>query len=289
MGRIMTAIGFSLIWLLGCTGTDSEPIPWLAPDVDLGSPRATGTGLSLADDASVWNAVDQIIPGMFWALPGHDIALTVFNTMLEDEGITDAGTCPYTTATGPTLTWVTNCRSQDGYTFSGTVDRTDGSTDGRDWRQWEFDLDVSPDTDFPDLDRVSLHGELVVTSGNGDDALLSALQVNMLVGVEGYLEAVNGTQTQQEMWQDWSLTARYEQHEASNGVQMLMEGSADLGSHGGLDFLSTDLLLPDTCPNEPDGTLTINGDASIVFDGSNGCDRCSTLEIDGEQRTICPQ
>jgi hypothetical protein len=276
-----------VLMLIACTDKADDSGPWLLPPESLGADLATGSGLDLSDRAAVWNAADQLTPKMFWISPGFSLASTAFDALLDDEGITDEGTCPYTTASGPTLTWVSNCRSQDGYQLDGTVSRTDGDTDGRAWRLWSFDLAVAPRDEYPDLDRVSLVGQVLSTDGSGEDELLSALQVNLHVQVDGYLEAVNGSATQESIWSDWRLSARYELHEEASGTRLLMEGASDLGSLGGLTFSGTDLLLTSACPEEPDGALLVNG-STLAFDGSAGCDRCSQLELGGESVQICP-
>jgi len=273
--------------LVACTGKGDDETPWLLTPQDLGDDRASGTGFDLGDADATWVAADQLIPGMYWSWPALEMAETVFNTLLDDEGVTDPGTCPYTVADGATLTYVSNCRSQDGYQFDGTVSYTDGDTDGRDWRRWELDLEVAPSDDFPDFQRVLLRGTIITTQGNGDDDLIDALQANVHLGVEEYFEAINGDETEEAIWADWKLSARFERHDSADGTRILMEGATDLGSLGGFTFSGTDLVLPDTCPNEADGTLTV-GAGTLTFDGSDGCDRCATLAVDGAEVDACP-
>ncbi|MFT4979634.1 MAG: hypothetical protein ACI8S6_005546 [Myxococcota bacterium] len=272
----------------GCKEKLDDDSSWLLATRDLGADLASGTGFDMADTDALWTATDQLIPGLYWELPALDLATAAFDTMLDDEGVTDPGTCPYTTASGSTLTWVSNCRSQDGYQLDGTVSYTDGDDDeGRDWRLWEFDLEVAPREEFSDLQRVMLRGQVLTTTGSGDDALISALQLNVHIGIEEYFEAANGDAVQETIWADWRLSARYEQHTAEGGVKLLMEGTADLGALGGLEFSGTDLLLPKNCPNEIDGTLSIGG-GELRFDGSGGCDRCGELTLNDATSSVCP-
>lgn len=277
-----------LTLLVACGDKVDADDPWLLDPQDLGADMAAGTGFDLSDTSATWTAADQLIPGMYWDLPALDLVTVALDTMLDDEGVTDAGTCPYTVADGPTLTYITNCRSQDGYDFTGTISYTDGDTDGRDWRLWELDLEVEPKEEFSDFEQISLKGKIYTSDGSGDDALLGALQANVLLSVADYPEAVNGSEAEEAIWSSWALSARYERHEADGGVKLLMEGAADLGSYGGLEFSGTDLLLPDSCPNEIDGELAF-GDGTLTFDGSNGCDRCATLTVGGEEvGAACP-
>lgn len=283
-----TRLAALLMLLTACGDKVEAEGPWLLDPQDLGADMATGTGFDLSDTSATWTAADQLIPGMFWDRPALDLVTAVFDTMLDDEGVTDPGTCPYSVAEGPSLVYITNCNSQDGYSFDGTVRYTDGDADGRDWRLWELDLEVGPRDEFSDFERVSLQGKIYTSDGSGEDALISALQANVRLSVEGYDEAVRGNATQEAIWTDWALSARYERHKADGGELLLMEGAADLGALGGLSFEGTDLLLPDSCPNEIDGELSV-GDGTLTFDGSNGCDRCAALTIGGEDAgSACP-
>ena len=49
----------------------------------------------------------------------------LWEDVLLGENIADSGTCPYLVADGPETSWRTNCRSQDGFNWSGFVSRVE--------------------------------------------------------------------------------------------------------------------------------------------------------------------
>ena len=281
------------ILLLACSGDKDSAEPWLVSAQDLGADVASGTGLALSPD-DAWMLTEQVTPGLAWDAPALDIVDVVFSTMLEDQGISDDGSCPYTVAEGPTLSWISNCRSADGYDWDGTVRRTTGtsSDDGTDWTLWDLDLEVTSDDSFADLARVTLRGQIYDATGDGSTALLRALQTNVEVGVVEYREALNGTEDELAVWADWKLTLRAEQQQASGGTRTLIAGKTDLGARGGASFSGLDLLLSTGCPNEVDGDIQLDSGSArgtLAFAGSDGCDRCGRLTIEGQDaQDACP-
>ena len=147
--------------LLGCSPSAEDP--FLLPEADLGTPVAASEGYALTGGDEAWLAAAQLLPDQLWADPGYELPLAIWDRIYDDESIADEGSCPYIVADGPTLTWVSNCRSQEGYDWSGTVSRTEDETDGRPTTLWEMDLEIIADTDFPRFSHIKLSGTALST------------------------------------------------------------------------------------------------------------------------------
>ncbi len=266
---------------LSCSAC-TEPIEddsWLSSAVDLGEPIATGAGYAISGSTEAWLAAEQVVPGMIWEHPGIDLPVSIWESIYEDETVADFGSCPYVIAEGATLTWVTNCRSQEGYDWSGTVSRTHGEIGEQDWVLWDLDLEVIADNDDPLFARIELRGSVYELSGTGE--LVQAIQANVLTGVEDFPSVAQGDDDQKSVWVDWAVTGRFEEHSTAEGRRHLLSGTTDLGSLGGLSF-EGDLRFS-SCPTEPDGDLVLGADVSAVLslDGSSSCDQCASMAIDG--------
>jgi hypothetical protein len=268
-----------LIALLGAC-TPAEESPWLLEEADLGDDIAADSGYSLQGGETAWLAAAQILPDQLWENPGYELPLAIWEEIVDDQSIADEGSCPYVIAEGPTLTWVSNCRSQEGYDWSGTVSRTDGEQDGRSTELWELDLEIIADTDFPRFSRVMMSGSVLIFEAGGE--LAEGVQANLITAVEDFEEVAQGDAAQKEIWSvGWALSARHEEH--ADGT-LLLEGATELGDRGGLSFSGMALSIDDKCPGEPDGqlTLTAGAVATLDMDGVSGmCDSCAALTLDG--------
>ncbi len=279
------AVPIPILLLAACGG----PAPdtgggdgWIVPEVDLGDPVATGSGYVIANGSDAWFAAEQVVPGMDWSYPGSDLPLFLWD-LVQGENIADSGSCPYVTADASTgeTTWHSNCRSQEGYVWTGTVTRTRPTADEPepDWTRWDFDLEVvNEGDDRPTFDTLVLRGGWRYVDGD-DERLRRAVQVNIVAGVDGYWERNHVGDPREEAWHDLALTARYE--EAADGTHRF-EGAADLGELGGFTFRSDDLVVDESCVGEPDGRVEIDtsSEAIIAFQGEAACDLCAKLVID---------
>ena len=267
----------ALLWS-ACNKQDGPS--WLLEDIDLGADVASSEGYALEGGETTWLAAAQIIPDQLWTAPGYELPLAIWEEVVDDESIADEGSCPYVIAEGPKLTWVSNCRSQDGYDWSGTVSRTDGEQDGRTTTLWELDIEIIADTDFPRFARVMMSGSVFITESGGE--LVEGVQTNLITVVEDFESVAQGDDEQKQIWSTgWALSSRQEVH--TDGTLMIA-GSTELGDRGGLSFFGTALSIDAACPGEPDGELTFTADATatLSLDGLSGlCDNCATLTLDG--------
>ena len=289
------------LWLaVACTGSgeDTGDDGWLTADKEVGAPLATGTDFAPADGPTAWTAAEQLVPGLTWSQPAIEVPLYLWEDVALSDDVGDEGSCPYTTLSdngdgSSTTTWHSNCRSTDGYEWSGSVDETKWSEDdlsGVRWTRWDFALDILGDNDDPDFTELHLHG--VVWSGAGEGQLLvRAAQVNVQAGIDGYWEQLSIVDEREQAWHDLVLSGRWEQTTDGTTDSHRLVGAAVVGELGGLGFEALELRESAICPGEPTGDLDLSGssEAIIRFDGETSCDRCGDLFIDGDrQGSACP-
>jgi len=273
-----------IVALLASACKDGAPDPtaseWLVDEVDLGEPLAQGDGFVFDNGNDAWFAAEQFTPQLEWGYPGVDIPLYLWD-LVQGLNIADEHGCPYTTADGQSTTWRSDCRSQNGYEWTGEVTRSWGETGGGlTWTRWDMDLEIIGDNDDPTFDRLTLRGSMRNLQGDGGE-LVQALQVNMIAGVDGYWERRDVNDGREAAWNDWVLTARYE---LLQGDEHRFEGTTDLGELGGLSFQTHSLVVESGCAGEPRGILELHAseDVQLSFEGLADCDRCASYAVDGE-------
>jgi len=267
------------LFISGCKAPAESP--FLLEAADLGEPRAASSGYALAGGDAAWRAAAQILPGQLWDDPGYELPLAIWDEILTDPSIADEGSCPYVVADGPTLTWMSDCRSQDGYDWTGSMSRTDGEDEsGRSTTLWEMELSVTSDTTYPRFTQVGMWGSVLITDSGGE--LQRGVQTNLTTTVEDFEDVAQGDDTQKTIWSiGWTLSGRHEEH--TDGT-LVLSGSTTLGELGGLAYDGTALSSDNKCPGEPDGVLTLSADgvAELSMNGVSGvCDSCADLTLDG--------
>jgi hypothetical protein len=276
----------SLLLMACALGACKEPeegvaSPWQVEAADLGAPRASGATLTVGDGAGLWSPLSQVVPFLEYDDPASDVPFFLWDLATSDR-VADMGSCPDVQAVGRTTTWTTyGCRSSQGYEWTGEVSKEEWDDDARGWRyaRWDFDLDVEADIDAPRFDALSLHGSVLYVIGDGA-ALDHAVQVNAAIQLDGYWARQNPSDDREDLWNDWTVTARYE--EAPTDTYRV-DGAAELGSAGAFSFSSASLKRATTCPAVPDGTLSIDGaqSAELTFNGSTACSSCADLDVVG--------
>lgn len=272
-----------LILCLACAdkGADSaDESLWNAPSVDLGDAVTVGSGFEFGNGDGAWLAAEHVIPDIYLTMPPTDIPQLLWE-MLQGANIADEGSCPYLTASGATLTYKSDCRSQDGYEWSGELSETQWEDEHGRWKQWTMNLEVIADVENPSFDRVTLQGDFVDLTADSLDGVDRAVYANLIAGADGYWEQQNISQNREAAWNNYAVTGRWERR--SNGTTV-SQGSLDLGEYGGLRFSSEPLQHSDSCAGEPAGSLTLesNQTAVLTFEGVSSCDRCASYSLDGE-------
>lgn len=268
---------------LACKGEEGDTGAgvWLVDAANLGPPRASGKTLAVSSDAPIWGPMTEVVPFLEYDDPASDVPFFIWDLALSDR-VGDVGSCPDIQAVGRTTTWQTyDCRSSQGYEWSGQVSKEEWDDDLRGWRysRWDFDLSVVADVEDPRFDALSLEGSVLYVIGDGAE-LDHAVQVNMAAALDGYWERQSGTDGREDLWNDWAVTARYE--EAPTDTYR-MDGAASLGSAGSFSFSSDALTRVAGCAAVPDGDLTVEGAQTgvVAFRGSSACSTCAELTVDG--------
>jgi hypothetical protein len=245
------------------------------PAQALGDPRASGLDADLADPGALWFASSHFLPGMGWDDPNVDIPLFAFESIAMDTGVADSGSCPYEQIDGMRTTWRSDCRSTQGYNWTGRMVRERWSEGGVDYTRWESDLEVEGDTVDPEFQRLSIQGAWVYASGDDVD-LVTGIQANVQVQLDGYWSRASAGDPREAAWQDWAWTGREELR--SDGARRL-EGTARLAGVGTFGLQSTDLRVTDACRDAPTGSVTMTGTSAITlrFHGESDCRKCADI------------
>ena len=272
----------TLVLLAACAGRsegDTGTQEWVLSDQGLGERLATGASpMDLSDPNTAYLAVEQVLPGLDWGQPGIMIPKELWAVLMRPT-VADEGACPVQQVDGSATVYRSyDCRSSQGYEFSGdtTVDRWEGS--GWNWERYDFDIEVIGDTEDVSFDRIRLRGAVVYVDGQDDSTLDEAVQVNVEATAEGWLSRADLDDPREPLWQPWAVTARYET--TKDGLTRV-DGNAVLGTLGGFGFTADGLR--EGCPAVPDGTVRLSGtqDAALEFAGDTDCRRCAAYTLDG--------
>ncbi|MEC8425726.1 MAG: hypothetical protein VX000_18205, partial [Myxococcota bacterium] len=221
---------------------------------------------------------EQFVPGLDWDQPGIMIPKELWSAVLRPT-VADEGTCPVREVSGTATTYRTyNCRSSQGYEFTGEVteDRWDAS--GWAWERYDFDVAVMGDVDDASFDRITLRGAVVYVDGVDDSTLEEAVLVNVAASAEGWLSRADADDPREPLWQQWTVTARYE---TTRDGRTRIDGDAILGGLGAVHFQAAGLGAG--CAAVPDGDLRLEGQqrAVLAFAGDSDCRRCAAYTLDG--------
>ena len=275
-------IAATLVLLASCgPGQDSDPgrSDWMISAQGLGAPHATsGELMGLREPNTAYLAVEQLIPGLDWRQPGIMIPKELWTTVLRPT-VADDGVCPVAEVSGTATVYRSyGCRSRQGYEFSGDVTEDRWQASGWSWERYDFDLEVIGDTDDVAFDRIALKGSVVYVDGLDDSTLDEAVHVNIAAAAEGWLSRADVDDPREPLWQEWTVTARYER--SQDGLQRI-DGDAVLGSLGALGFTATG--LGPGCAVVPDGDLHLSGqqEAVLGFGGERDCRKCAAYQVDG--------
>ena len=269
------------LWI-ACSAETEPQENWLVEAAELGAPVANGTGYEFETPQSAWLAAEHVVPGLTWSWPPSNIPLFLWEDVLMGENVSDEGSCPYMTASGGSLTWRTDCRSQDGYDWEGEY--TVGETQDEDWLLFDyaFDLSVSSEVDDRVFDHLKLDGSMFYVDGD-DSPMVRSSQSNLVIQAAGYWSRGFEDQLEQ-AWSRLAVSGRWEGQVVEGQQVIQLDASVDLGDLGG--FQATGNLSEDDCVLEPAGELTLIGqqEVTLVFHGSNACDGCAELTVDGERQ-----
>jgi hypothetical protein len=267
------------ITAFGCSGKDADSggsdTGWLASLQDLGAPRASSADLDVAAQADdLWFTSAHFLPGIDWDEPTVDIPLFLFETVAMQDAVADSGSCPYTVLEGGQTTWESDCRSTNGYEWTGRMVQTRWTEGDRDYTRWDADLDIIGDTDRAEFDQLTLAGAVVYVRGS-DGPLKTAIQGNMQVQLSGLWSRADADDPRESDWRDWAWTGRDELTDAGHRI----DGVARVGGIGTVALTAQELTVDPACGSSPTGTVTAQGSGSVDlgFHGSTDCRQCADL------------
>ncbi len=277
-----------LLLLLACLrGNDTGNADlFLVPSRDAGLPVAVGAGYEFSPQTAAF-AFEHVVPGVVWGNPAKEMIETLWE-YVQAENISDPGICPYLTADGATITWKTNCRSAEGYDWSGTVTSVSWEEAGQNWEHWTFDVLIESDLEARKFDRIALTGQYYLAGADADLGVISHTQANYIIDGVGYWEGAFKDDVEP-AWHGLAVTGTWETWDDGT---LLMDGLMDLGEFKGFHFTTEGLEGVNNCVREPKGELILRSEstARLVFEGAGQCDGCAQLILDGErQNTACDQ
>lgn len=272
----------ALLALAACKGgkdADTGAAGWIVSDQGLGERLATGgSPMDLSDPNTTYLAAEQLLPGLDWGQPGIMIPKELWAAVMRPT-VADDGVCPVPQVDGSATVYRSyDCRSSQGYEFTGDV--TESRWEGSGWRyeRYDFDLEVLGDTDDVSFDRIALRGAVVYVDGQDDSTLDEAVQVNVAASAEGWLSRADVDDPREPLWREWTVTSRYE---TTTDGRTRIDGDAVLGSLGALSFEADGLGAG--CAVVPDGDVRLEGQQAAVlgFAGDSDCRRCAAYTLDG--------
>lgn len=278
---LLTA-GLVLATTSGCGGSDKDSAAptgrWLMSAQDLGTPLAAGPDADLSAASDLWFVAEQLLPGLIWDDPSVDIPLFTFDTIAMDIGVADSGSCPYEQIDTTSTTWRSDCRSTHGYEWTGRLVRERWEEGSVTYTRWDSDLVIEGDIDDPEFERLSVQGAWVYASGDGGE-LVTGIQANVAVSLEGYWVRANAADPREAAWRDWAWTGHEELR--ADGTR-IVDGTGRLGAFGTVDITTDSLTVTTACDTSPTGTVTMTGAQTVTlgFHGETDCRRCADLSGD---------
>lgn len=272
-----------LVPLAACKGgkdADTGAVEWVVSDQGLGAPLATGGAtMDLSDANTAYLAAEQLVPGLDWGQPGIMIPKELWAQVMRPT-VADDGSCPVPQVDGSATVYrAYDCRSSQGYEFSGEVSEARWEASGWSWERYDFDLVVEGDTDDVAFDRIALRGAVVYVDGQDDSTLHEAVLVNVAAEAEGWLSRADVDDPREPLWHEWTATGRYETQ--TDGTTRI-DVDAGLGTLGSFTMKADGMT--EGCAVVPQGDVRLSGqqEAVLAFRGDSDCRRCAAYTLDGD-------
>lgn len=258
--------------LLACDPPDDAAGPadatFAVAPVDLGAPLTSGKGFDPADGEALGLAFATALPvfgegDLSWSVP-----VEVWE-ILQGDLVADAGICPYREIAGDGYVYTTDCRSSQGYEWSGTATQTEWDDGSLARSRFDFELEVVGDAEGVAFDRIALHGA-VEHAEDGDG--LAHTDVNLALEVDGYWETRAPNDPRLRAWTRWVQSGSVEARAGGWNADLAME----VGSPSGVRFEGK-LADDAACPVEVHGEADLGDGVVATFEGVDACDACATV------------
>lgn len=278
----------ALLFALACTGGGEDVAKWRVEPRMESAPLAQPSAYPLDTGAEAYFIAQHVVPGLHWGnSPSTEIALDMW-THIMGENVADPGSCPYGSVDGGERTWQTNCRSQDGYNWSGTASQVTWEEAGQEWERWEFDIEVDSDVESRSFDRIAMKGEFWFAGSNGED-LQSHTETNLVIEADGYWDQGSRAKLE-DTWSRLALTGTWETWlDAGGDLRTFQAQGVVENSLGGVTFEAPDGLEDDGCATEPRGDVLLKDGAQQVrlsFEAGDRCDNCAQYSLDQGSETL---
>lgn len=265
----------AMMWyfLLACEPAppDESPVTdWVIEPAVIGSPRVDTASFAAANGEGIGAAFAQFLPVFAEGNPAWEVPTQILAVGM-DELVADPGSCPFEVREGDVSTYNSDCRSRDGYEWTGSYDE-------RSWEDGEiarhaytFGLTVVADVENADFTSLELQGTVVLSKLDA----VSHVDVDLSASLLGYFEA-RGELSDPRIaaWADWQASGSVEFDDSV----IRIEAMADIGSVGGLPVGGTVDIDPG-CAIEPKGELDLGEEVVARFEG---CDACADIAQAGE-------
>ena len=270
-----------LMLFVACGSGNPSGMDWLIEPMELGS-YAKGTGYTFDSPQSTWFAGEHALPELRWTVPPSNIPIYLWEDVLGGENVWDAGSCPYLTLDGNKTTWSANCRSQEGYDWSGSVSLTE-TNEAQRAELWEFDIEVSSDREGRIFEHIRMEGTIHYITGD-NTPLARHAQANIKIEAPGYWEGAFDDELDA-AWTDLKMTGIWESQVKNDQEFWQVDAAVDLGSMGGFTVFTEQLWVETDCAGEPRGEALLSGtnEARLSFEGADTCNGCAQLWLDDER------
>lgn len=276
---VRLALALTLVPAVACSGdkgdSGSAGETWRMPDQGLGLPMADGADADLGEPGVAWHAAAQVVPGVDWAIPGVELPLSLWASLQVDR-FWDEGSCPYTVTEGTATVYRSDCRTNEGYEWTGDVRVDDWEEDGWRWRRWDYELEVVADTDNPGFARIAIEGAAVMVDTD-DSSFSRGVQANWRVEADEYW-ASQGTDAREATWQTLAVTGR---DEATDSGVHRVDVAATAAGIGSYTLRSEALTLSSDCTVVPTGEAELEGRQASTLTYGETCARCAGWDGEG--------
>lgn len=258
---------WTLMGLLACVEEKKEEAAdFLVIPVALGSPLASDTQFAPGDPAGLGAALAATLP-LFGGNPTWDAPWDAW-ALQEGSTVQDEGVCPRTVVLDDGARYESDCRSTDGYEFSGAAESREWSADGMQRRRLELSMEVIGDGPDPEFDSLQLEGFLEQATPDSG-TVVQHMDINLRLDVRGWFEERAPQDPRLTAWQGWAVTGSLEEY--TDG-RWQIDATIMSGGQGA----RVKAALEAGCPVELKGLADLSGE-QLQLNGADGCDACGEM------------
>jgi hypothetical protein len=173
---------------------------------------------------------------------------------------------------GERSTYQSDCRSRDGYEWSGSVEYREWEEGGLARETYNFDISVAADVEDPAFTALSIAGS--VARAVVDE--VEHVDVDLELALVGYFESQGESNDPRlAAWADWRASGSIEVENATIRSQV----HANVAGSGAVPIVGK-LSIDAGCSIEPEGDLSLDDTTAARFQGADACDACAEITQD---------